>query len=85
MKKKLGAGFTVFLLIMITGCVTTTTAEDALKDVDLAQKQDKVCVRQCLNTYSRCVESPAVLGTINVSRVLNACASSLRLCVDTCE
>ncbi len=84
MKKTFTAGLAIFLVLVITGCVITT-AEDALKDVNLAQKQDKVCVRQCLNTYSRCVESPGVFGAANVAAVLNACASSLRLCVDTCE
>jgi|MDTC01.3.fsa_nt_gb hypothetical protein len=49
------------VLLLNVGCMTT--ADDALKNIDLSKKKDKDCVRQCVNSYSQCL-SKLALATV---------------------
>ncbi len=75
----------IFAMVLLVGGCAMTTAEDALKNVDLSQKQDKACVRQCLNTYSKCIGGSEAWHPDTLASVSKVCASSLKLCVDTCD
>jgi hypothetical protein len=75
----------IFVMVLLVGGCAMTTAEDALKNVDLSQKQDKACVRQCLNTYSKCIGGSEAWHPDTLASVSKVCASSLKLCVDTCD
>ena len=70
--------------LFLVGCAMTT-AEDALKNVDLSQKQDKACIRQCLDTHSKCIVGSEAWHPDTLASVSKVCGSTLKLCVDTCE
>jgi len=84
MKIRLQESFSICVMLLISGCAMTT-AQDALKNVDVSKKQDKVCVRQCLNTYSSCIGGSEAWHPDTLASVSKVCASALTLCVDTCE
>jgi hypothetical protein len=84
MRRSLYEVLAVCLVLLLVGCAMTT-AEDALKNVDLSQKQDKACVRQCLNTYSKCIGGSEAWHPDTLASVSKVCASALKLCADTCE
>jgi hypothetical protein len=84
MKIRLHEVLAICLVLLLAGCAMTT-AEDALKNVDLSQKQDKACIRQCLNTHSKCIGSSEAWHPDTLASVSKVCASTLKLCADTCE
>lgn len=80
----------LLLILLFVGCsVGSYTAKDALKGIDISMIQDKFCVRECSNTYSKCIGRDFVGNNKAAHMILRsmqeACGSALRICVETCE
>jgi hypothetical protein len=61
----------LFSLMAITGCVTSIDSVDT-------KGKNQACVRQCTETYSRCI------GNAMGMPAQSACASGFRACANTC-
>ena len=59
------------LLISLVGCVTSIDSVDT-------KGKNQACVRQCTETYSRCI------GNAMGMPAQSSCASGFRACANTC-
>ncbi|GJM17092.1 MAG: hypothetical protein DHS20C13_24190 [Thermodesulfobacteriota bacterium] len=61
------------------------TPQDSLEGIDTKSK-DQVCVRECSNTYSVCIQraSDSDGNRLVANDVLRACGGALNICVSTC-
>ena len=61
------------------------TPQDSLEGMNVDTK-DQVCVRECSNTYSECIQRASDSGgnRLVANDILRACGGALRICASTC-